>query len=847
MANQEYTAEAIKKFTNLEHIRYRPTGYIRTRDSAGVIHTIRENIDNSVDELTQIPNGKTEPRGGTIYLCLFKDKINHKFQILVKDDGRGIPSSRLVSAMTEVGTSGKTNLNSAYVATGGQFGVGAKVATALSTRYRALSKNYLENVVAEVSLADGKILTKDKTRMNYPSGLTVVFELDVAQFFPDAMDFMETGSIDIIKMCKQLNMFNDCINFQVYIYERAIDNKFWTAPIAEALGIIDDFLLHKKKDIVYDSNSVNDKTSFLFDEYWRTNSTPFFSDTFFKRNLDIKEDLREFTIKLFFTKKSATGNIQCFAAINNVVLKSKTDNSISLVVIDALRKRLANYQETDAYRKFVLEEYRLPTALIAMDVRYNGAELAGLTKDDYHDATFESVFSKQLNELLDQRGNEYWLQLATALKADIELRYAQFYDAPIKKSDNRRTFLELNFVNNFKECENYDDRSELYLVEGNSAGGIINSRDSTFQAIYLTRGKPTNGASYYGNLAADRQVLLKDPLYQDLIKIIGVTPNTTDISKAKIKKIIIATDADPDGYHIAALHLNNFSIINPLIVTSGMVWIAKPPLYSLTINSRSNIFLRDKAALYDKRISLLYSRNLNIKLKTSDGKIKELDAVTYRETCHLIHYLGEVFSRIATQLHIPLLILERLIYAIHYIYPTVDYINLARCFESADAPGYARVTNEGKFLIVSIGRDDYVIGLQDLGRMIAESVLHLVNKFRYNELFFSVRPRKVDGTWGDEITMSGMMLYTVMTQLDEKLNIERFKGLGQMDEKPCYTTIMNPATRAIVQVKSLGDLQTNYSIIGTSDSEPRKQLLSDSVVLSNTFAKEQFITKFEDD
>src|SRR5574344_1501743 len=104
-------------------------------------------------------------------------------------------------------------------------------------------------------------------------------------------------------MCKQLNMFNNCINFQVYIYERAIDNKFWTAPISEALGIVDDFLLHKKKDIVYDSNSVSDKTSFLFDEYWRTNSTPFFSDTFFKRNLDIKEDLREFTVKLFFTKK----------------------------------------------------------------------------------------------------------------------------------------------------------------------------------------------------------------------------------------------------------------------------------------------------------------------------------------------------------------------------------------------------------------------------------------------------------------------------------------------------------------------------------------------------------------
>lgn len=841
----EYNASAIHEYSNLDHIRARPTAYIRTRDAAGVIHTIRENIDNSIDELTQIKDGESQPKGGTIYVCLFKDLAHNRFQILVKDDGRGIPSSKLKSVMSVVGASGKIGKDTAYVASGGQFGIGAKVASALSSKYRAITKNYVEDTVGELSMIDGKIITNEIIQMNYSSGVTVVFELDVQQFFQEALDFVETGSLDIIKLCRQLNMFNDCIDFEVYVYERKLPADFWVCPIPQALGIIDDYLFRKKKEVVYSSLAVVDKTRYLFEEYWSSNSPVYFNDTYFVRNLAKGINLREYTVKLFLTKKSATGSVQCFAAMNNVVLKYRANNSISVVTLKLLRNIFAKYQENEQYRKFVLEEYKFPTMMLAMDVRYNGAELAGVTKDDYHDETFEKEYGASLSAVFESKGDEYWAALAQNLKVDIELRYAQTYDVPVKKTDGRKTFLELNFVNNFKECEVYDERSELYLVEGNSAAGIVNSRDSNFQAIYTTRGKPLNGASQYGSLTADREKLLKNPLYQDLMRIIGVTPRTTDINTAKIKKIIIATDADPDGYHIAALHLNNFAIINPLIVESGMVWIAKPPLYSLVLaNGRQSIFLRDKAALYDKRIEMLYSRNLLLEMNTSAGIIP-LDPATYRETCYLIHYLGEVFSRVAVQMNLPLLILERLIYAIEYIYPKVDIVNLARCFES-NIPGYARVSAYDNYLVISIGEKDHVIGLQDLGRMLADSILHLVNKYRYNELFFNVRPRQPDGSWGAPVPMSGMMLYTVMIQLDEKLNIERYKGLGQMPADACYTTIMNPSTRAVVQVRNLGDLEASYAVIGTADSEPRKQLLSGSSVLSNSFFREQALTSFED-
>ena len=827
-----YKDEDFAETTGLAHIRAVPTFYLRSLGTEGVLHCIRENLDNSVDELTQIPNGQENPVGGTIHVCIFKDKIRHVLQILLKDDGRGFPPGKFESGLTKIGSSAKRQ-NSAYTATGGQFGVGAKAAVALSTRYRALSKNFQDNRILSLCASDGVFppVTAVQT-MDSWSGVYIAFELDVNQFFKEATDFYENGAAELVSLCRQLNMFNECINFQIYMYDRKIPDDFWSKlPGDQAVELANEYILHKKKDILYSSADVEDKMSYLFDTSWRTNSSINFSDTTFKHNFDGRR-LREFTVKMFITKRSATGNIQCFAAVNNVALKYKNDNSVSTTVIQALRDRLAVLQPTPEYKDFVLNEYRFTTMLLASDVRYNQARLAGATKDDFKSSEFEEDFRKQLDAEFDRKPVDFWTQMYNVLKPDIEARYAQYYDTPVKKSDNRKTFLGLNFVKNFKECDVYDDRTELYLVEGNSASSIVESRDVAFQAVYTTRGKPKNGATSMESLAKDRKTLLENPLYQDLMHIIGVNEKTKDISTAKVKKIIIATDADPDGLHIAALHLHNFSIINPLIVSSGMVWIAKPPLYSIMAGHKSYIFLRNKAALYDKRIELLYKPNLKINIKNENTTIK-LDDATYRETCYAVHQLGEDFVRVASQLSIPVLILERFVYALRYLYPTLDYLNLAKCFASGDELGYVQVRAENGFIIVSLDNQDYVVGLQDLGRMIADNLLKSINKFRYNDLFFEVTPKG-----GKTQLMSPMMLYLVMEQLDKKLTIERFKGLGQMPESACYATIMNPATRAIVQIHSLGDLDMNYALVGTSDSESRKQILSQSAALSNTFVRE---------
>lgn len=831
MSIRDYTADTIEVARDIAQIRRRPTGFIGTKDTAGQVHMIREIIDNSVDELI------LRPEGGTIYICLLRDRITNRYQIIVKDNGRGIPSAALLDVTTVLGASGKSNALSAYNSSGGLYGIGAKVAAALSTKFRVISSNYLEPHAGSVYLTDGEVKTHTNEVTQIPNGVLTVFEPDLdPKFFIDGTTFMDSGYLDLVAICKQLNIFNENINFQFYIYERKIPEKFWTASTEEAYTIATDLIERKQKLIEYASDTVPDKSMYLF-EMWRTNSNIIFSDSFNKVPVDVNDRLG-FNIKMFFSKKSATGNAQYFITVNNVALPDKTENSATVSFMHVLRNRLASYQETDVMKNFVLQEYRFPTLMLAIGIKYNNAELSGVTKTSFKDSTFAKQFIDELSAMVGLMDEDYWLKLATLLKQDIELRYSQFYDAPSKKSEDKRIFADLNFSDNYKECRRYDD-AELYIVEGTSAGNITETREPDFQAIYETRGKPTNAATNYDQMDMNRKRLLKDPIYQDIMKIMNIGPNTTDMSTARFKRLIIATDADPDGYHIRSLHLNNLYIINPRIIESGMVWLANPPLYSMEVSKNKRLFLRDKVALMDARVQFIYRPSLEVRIDSKAGIIN-LTEEAYRDMCYLVNHIGDQFNLVAQQLNIPLLILERLVYAIEFLYPKVDYLNLARVFQSADPEGYVRVqVNEvGKFMVISVGKEDHVVGLDSVGEAVVNHLLPLVNKFKYRDMMFLVRSNHKSSFLKNEQPMSMMMLYICMQQLDGLFDVRRYKGLGEMNPPDCYDTIMNPETRSLTHVTNIGDPQENFALLGKDTSERKQLLTSSSSVLSNLFVRD---------
>lgn len=833
---KDYNADSIVSLSPTQHIRRRPNAYIGDRGVSGQRHCLWEIISNSVDELI------LKPQGGPIWMGILCDRKNGRYQFFVKDTGRGIPEARLVKATTSIGTSGKMD-SGAYLASGGQFGIGAKVAAALSTRYRIISANYLEKVVGSLYLENGEIVDHHNEKISLPPGVITVVELDLKQFFTEGEEFMTTGYLDLVSICKQLNIFNPNLNFQFYWYDRLLPNAFWKTDTLAAADIIDDFIATKPHTVIYAANEVADKNAYLF-ELWKTNSNVVWQDSYHKDPIGAKDRLG-FDVRLFFTRKSATGSPQYFISVNNVMLPDKTDNSATVTFLEVLRQQLAQYIPEPQLKEFLLGDYRLPTMLLALGIRYNGAELSGVTKTSFKDAIFAKQFGTELKQLFVSLGAEYWQRCADAIKADLQLRFTQFYDIPVSKSEGRKIFVELNFPNNYHECRGGTDHDELFIVEGRSAGNIVTTRDNQFQAIYETRGKPNNAATQYNQLSDNRKKLLKDPLYQDLMRILNIGPNTTDMNVCRFKKIIIATDADPDGYHIATLHLNNFYILNPRIIESGMVWLANPPLYSMNLTAENRLFLRDKLALQEALIQFAYKPDIQVRIKTNAGII-ENQPVVEREMWYLVDHLGSLFTQVAKQLDIPLLILERLIFAIEYIYPQPNYRKIQEFFKSADPEGYVRVIPDprSRSLVVSIGDQDHPIGLDAIQETIITHLLPWVIKVKYRELEFLVKSTHADSSLAQEQPMTMMMLYICMQHLASRFKVSRYKGLGQMPPESCRNTIMNPLTRSMTQITAPGDPHFNYALLG-KDSTERKQLLTESSALSSLFVRQNSLMDYD--
>ena len=132
--NNEYTSESIVTYEGLQAVRNRPTQYIPSLDVGGLIHMLWEYISNSVDEMIL-------KSSGTITIGILRNQSTNEVQVLIADEGRGVPTDSVVRSYTVLNTSGKFNQSGAYTASAGQFGVGAKLGPALSKNFRVVSRN----------------------------------------------------------------------------------------------------------------------------------------------------------------------------------------------------------------------------------------------------------------------------------------------------------------------------------------------------------------------------------------------------------------------------------------------------------------------------------------------------------------------------------------------------------------------------------------------------------------------------------------------------------------------------------------------------------------------------------
>jgi DNA gyrase subunit B len=530
----EYSAENIQVLEGLEAVRKRPSMYIGSTDSYGLHHLVYEVVDNSIDEVL----------AGT---CKDIKVIIHKdSSVTVEDDGRGIPvdilpeykKSAVEIVLTMLHAGGKFDKRS-YKVSGGLHGVGVSVVNALS--------EYLEVNVKR----DGNIYYQRYERGNPVSELRIIDKTDqsgtIIKFSPDNEIFPEIDfHFDTMATrLRELAFLNKGLKIEL------TDERKNTKKSFKYTGGIVSFVKHLNRN----KESLSKEPLYVYGE---------------KDNV-IVEVAMQHTL-------SYTENIFTFA--NNINTKEGGTH------LSGLKTAITRAFNTYALRnKFIKDNEKIAgedcreglSAVIS--IKLNEPQFEGQTKTKLGNSDVkgivDSIVFEKLTYFLEENPDDARRIIEKILSA------ARAREAARKARElaRRKTAFEITTLpGKLADCSETDPlKCELYLVEGDSAGGSAKQgRDRTFQAILPLRGKILNVEK------ARLDKILKNEEIRTMITAIGTgIAEEFDISKLRYDKVIIMTDADVDGSHIRTLLLTFFFRYMKPLVENGHIYAALPPLYKI--------------------------------------------------------------------------------------------------------------------------------------------------------------------------------------------------------------------------------------------------------------------------
>ena len=542
MANNTYNDDSITVLEGLEHVRKRPGMYIGSTDERGLHHLVWEIVDNAIDEALA-------GFGREISVT-----INEDNSITVEDNGRGVPcgmhqtgKNTMEIIYTKLNAGGKFG-GSSYKTSGGLHGVGASVVNALS-KYMIV-KSYREGKIHQIKFENGgkevsKVEILGDTKR---TGTEVTFK-------PDASIFTTT----------------------VYNYDTIKTRLRESAFLIKDLKIV----LNDKRKKKIEEFCYHDGIS-EFADFLSEGKKPLHKPAYFEGVYPVTEkDSIEVEVALQFTE---TYSETILSFVNNV----KTGDGGTHVTgfKSALTKAFNDYAHKMNLIKanVTLDGSDLRTAMTAVvSVRIGEAllEFEGQTKGKLGTPSaktaVENIVSEKLGYFLMENK-----QLAESIVAKA-LREAQGREEARKARERARMDRHEKAERNISEklaptSEKNKEINELYLVEGDSAGGSAKQgRDRRFQAILPLRGKVLNTEK------ANAESALKNEEIATMIYTIGADYGVNfDLKKCNYKKVIIMTDADDDGAHIQVLLLTFFFRYMRQLVEDGRIYLALPPLYKIT-------------------------------------------------------------------------------------------------------------------------------------------------------------------------------------------------------------------------------------------------------------------------
>ena len=562
-ADEKYTGENIQVLEGLEAVRKRPGMYIGTTASAGLHHLVWEIVDNSIDEALA---------GFCTHIEVI---INKDGSVTVKDNGRGVPVdivkksglSGVETAFTILHAGGKFGEGGGYKVSGGLHGVGASVVNALST--------WLEVVVHK----DGGIYKIRFENGGTPLGrLTKVGNTDEhgtqVTFMPDPTIFTETVDFnyDTIKNhIRQMAFLNGGVKLTL------TDNRVEPAQT-------DTFL--------YDGG-IREYVAYI-----NTNKVPVDPAVIYCQGAEevtladgVTKERIYAEVAMQWTDSYSTDGTYSFC--NNISTKEGGTHvegfnlALNRIINDYARKfKLLQEDESN----FATEDCREGlTAVIS--IKHPNPQYEGQTKTKLGNSEVRKIVSTVVGEGLSQ----YLLENPKEAKSIVEKikNAAKARDAArLAREKVRKSALEITTLpGKLADCTSRDPEiCELYIVEGNSAGGSAkNGRDRETQAILPLRGKILNVEK------AREDRIWENAEIGNMIQAIGAgVRDNFDVSKIRYHKIVIMTDADVDGDHIRILLLTFFYRFMRPLIDEGYVYIAQPPLYKIEVKGKAYYAYNDE-------------------------------------------------------------------------------------------------------------------------------------------------------------------------------------------------------------------------------------------------------------
>lgn len=574
MANNElknkksnYSASNIKILEGLEAVRKRPGMYIGSTDSRGLHHMIWEIVDNSIDEAMV----------GFANEVLVT--ITENSSIRVEDNGRGIPvekhpktkKSTVETVLTVLHAGGKFD-NDSYKVSGGLHGVGASVVNALSSWMKVWV--YKENKEYFIEFKDGgkpiselKIINPTANKKNGT----------IIEFFPD-FTIMEKNEFDLktieerLKQLAYLNKgikisFNDQrVGYQKdFYFEGGI--KQWIEELnKEKEPLVNSIIYDEKEDLVKanNNNKYNIKVEIAF-QYNKTYNNSTFT---FCNNIN--------------TNEGGSHEEGFKFALQKIINKF------------ALEKKFLKDIDEKISKEDVIEGL---TAIVS--IKHPNPQYEGQTKRKLGNSEVRQFVSNIVSSIFEKYFLENPEDATLIIKKCILAMEARKKSLEVREATRRKSPFESNSLpGKLADCSTKDNQiSELYIVEGDSAGGSAKlGRNRVFQAILPLRGKVINVEKAKSDkIFANEEII-------NLITAIGAgVGNEFKIEKLRYNKLILMTDADVDGAHIRILLLTFlFRYMQPLI-DNGNVYIAQPPLFKFSIGKTFKYAYDEKTLEFFKK------------------------------------------------------------------------------------------------------------------------------------------------------------------------------------------------------------------------------------------------------